>query len=79
MARYPDEQQYKEIAEKLNKKFNIKVEAEKSALREAVIENDYQIEFKDEVYNVYLNTIFAKMHKLRDVDKPPASSKAYKI
>ena len=77
MANYPDAKQYQEIAEKLNKKFNIKDETEKTQLREALSNADYQVDLNDETYNIYMNRLFALMHNMRDEGKP--SAKALKL
>jgi len=65
----PNKKQYKGIAKRLSKTYNIHDDAQKSELHEAIVKSDYIVEYKDTQYYVYLSRVFAEMYNLNKTNK----------
>jgi len=65
----PNDKQYKSIAKRLAKSFNIKDKDQQAELRQIIIDNDYIVEYKDTQYFVYMNRLFAEMHNMNKTGK----------
>ena len=65
----PNDKQYKSIAKRLAKSFNIKDKDQQTELRQIIIANDYVIEYKDTQYFIYMQRLFAEMHNINKTDK----------